>query len=756
MDGDNLFHERALDDVWLHSVHFARSAADQVGPEAEPLVPVLACEDLGSTTKQTWDQKLKSIALLTVQRAGLQGEDSDDGIHLPMTLTETSCHTVQLSNMELQVVTEQQHEKAVLSQIPLTLSDVVWAAIPDGGCCENDSKFVVAVSPRPDGAKDKMISHSNTALSRKVWVLCVGGKYHQEGLQELLFSFASRGAVRWDLDGCYRISQQSLGEGSCGVVFLGKSIVQVGAAQVAVKLSNASQNPEDEDKSFRNEISCLAQVGGHPNVSRLVGVYCFFEEKKSQTPSMASSSENGSECKVGGTDLERVSLAGEQPRWAIALELCPHGDLFDYLCANRALEKDKILQLTLSVLSALSHIHAHEVVHRDIKAENMLIANGFCPVLADFGLAAHLHDAEAMKKQVGSPGYAAPEVLQGKPYDSKVDVFGTGATLYFATCDLVAFEGSDEDVVLARTLRCKVRFPAHVLRGRDRSLLELIRNLLSKDPKERPSAIHAFAATWGVSSENTRSSATVRAAAEAMNQVKSISAMRQVVDKKQLKPDGNHKPQPASNSPQQAAQMQNVDFSQSWGVSTAASEVRDSASSSTRVAQKLTPFANPQESSDRLPSPVCMPLAKDTMSQGVILPAMPGSASPDFNAVLPMVPDQAPPMLLLQRPMSNKLGDNDVAQASRTENRQSASERERESVPEKMMVPQPPESATRRLSTTVSRIGRRLLRPFERAFKRTSGSRVVPLDRKLAGNAGSESAAPVQAPCQHREQGKLA
>lgn len=95
------------------------------------------------------------------------------------------------------------------------------------------------------------------------------------------------------------------------------------------------------------------------------------------------------------------------------------------------------------------------VVHRDVKAEAISLTEGKA-VLGGLGIAAFVKDEEAMQRRVGSPGYAAPEVVTDQPYDEKVDVFGAGVVLYFALSNTLPFTGKTTQEVLELTAKCEV------------------------------------------------------------------------------------------------------------------------------------------------------------------------------------------------------------------------------------------------------------------------------------------------------------
>ncbi|CAE7543877.1 PEPKR2 [Symbiodinium natans] len=138
------------------------------------------------------------------------------------------------------------------------------------------------------------------------------------------------------------------------------------------------------------------------------------------------------------------------------MELYPGGDLFEQVMKHGPMKEADSAEVMLGLLSALAHVHSLGIVHRDVKCENILIAENRA-ILADFGIAASLADTGAMDKRVGSPGYAAPEVLTGEPYSEKIDVFAAGVVLYYCLSAVLPFADSSVEKILARTVRAGLR-----------------------------------------------------------------------------------------------------------------------------------------------------------------------------------------------------------------------------------------------------------------------------------------------------------
>lgn len=116
----------------------------------------------------------------------------------------------------------------------------------------------------------------------------------------------------------------------------------------------------------------------------------------------------------------------------LVLELLKGGELFDRIIKKGHYSEKDAAILISKLLWALEYIHERGIMHRDIKPENLILKdeNEYDIKLADFGLAEKVDKKELLFKRCGTPGYVAPEVLEDKKYDTKVDVYSAGVILY--------------------------------------------------------------------------------------------------------------------------------------------------------------------------------------------------------------------------------------------------------------------------------------------------------------------------------------
>lgn len=188
----------------------------------------------------------------------------------------------------------------------------------------------------------------------------------------------------------------------------------------------------------------------------------------------------------------------------IVMEFVEQGTLLDFLAGgkNRINEKNA-LRFAKQLLRAVAYIHSENIVHRDIKPENILITGQGTIKLADFGLARVLDgvcsDEYCLSSILGTPAYCSPEVVTKSQYGKLVDLFGCGVLLYIALSGALPFRGSCPEEVFASIRRGKVDFPRARWSLVSDDARDLVCQLLSYNPADRPTALEALTHPWLVS-----------------------------------------------------------------------------------------------------------------------------------------------------------------------------------------------------------------------------------------------------------------
>ncbi|KAI0526982.1 hypothetical protein KFK09_002578 [Dendrobium nobile] len=134
----------------------------------------------------------------------------------------------------------------------------------------------------------------------------------------------------------------------------------------------------------------------------------------------------------------------------LIVDLCPGPDLFDRIASHGAFLENEAAALITELVEAIAECHHHGIAHHDIKSENILFGSNGYLLLADFGCAAQFEKGiRTLIGKVGTPAYAAPEVLASQNYDEKVDVWSAGVVHYLLLGWTLPFNGETEEEIVA-------------------------------------------------------------------------------------------------------------------------------------------------------------------------------------------------------------------------------------------------------------------------------------------------------------------
>ncbi|EEF40373.1 calcium-dependent protein kinase, putative [Ricinus communis] len=155
------------------------------------------------------------------------------------------------------------------------------------------------------------------------------------------------------------------------------------------------------------------------------------------------------------------------------------------------------------LLTAIAHCHRLNIVHRDIKPDNILFDSRNRVKLADFGSADWIGEESTMSGVVGTPYYAAPEVVLGREYNEKVDVWSAGVVLYVMLAGIPPFYGETVEEIFEAVIRGNLRFPPRIFRNVSPAAKDLLRKMICRDASRRFSAEQALRHPWIVSEGDT-------------------------------------------------------------------------------------------------------------------------------------------------------------------------------------------------------------------------------------------------------------
>ncbi|OMJ68101.1 hypothetical protein SteCoe_34553 [Stentor coeruleus] len=177
----------------------------------------------------------------------------------------------------------------------------------------------------------------------------------------------------------------------------------------------------------------------------------------------------------------------------ILLELCTNQTMNELLRRRKRLTELEVQCYLSQVISALSYLHGHRVIHRDLKLGNFFLSDKMEIKIGDFGLATKLEfDGEKKRTICGTPNYIAPEVLDGKQGHSyEVDIWSLGVVAYTLLVGKPPFETSDVKTTYRRIRMNAYSFPENV--PLSEASKNLVTRILVTDPTKRPTLTEILA-----------------------------------------------------------------------------------------------------------------------------------------------------------------------------------------------------------------------------------------------------------------------
>jgi len=177
----------------------------------------------------------------------------------------------------------------------------------------------------------------------------------------------------------------------------------------------------------------------------------------------------------------------------LVMEYASGGEVFDYLVAHGRMKEKEARAKFRQIVSAVQYCHQKHIVHRDLKAENLLLDADMNIKIADFGFSNEFTPGNKLDTFCGSPPYAAPELFQGKKYDGpEVDVWSLGVILYTLVSGSLPFDGQNLKELRERVLRGKYRIPFYMSTDCE----NLLKKFLVLNPAKRASLENIMKDKW--------------------------------------------------------------------------------------------------------------------------------------------------------------------------------------------------------------------------------------------------------------------
>ncbi|XP_042209356.1 serine/threonine-protein kinase SIK1-like isoform X1 [Homarus americanus] len=266
--------------------------------------------------------------------------------------------------------------------------------------------------------------------------------------------------------------EKTIGKGNFAVVKLARH--RITKTEVAIKIIDKSQLDATNLQKVHREVKVLKSLD-HPHIIKL---YQVMESKN------------------------MIYLVSEY---------ASNGEMFDYIARYGRMSESMARRKFWQILSAVEYCHNRHIVHRDLKAENLLMDVNMNMKIADWGFSNYYTPADTLNTWCGSPPYAAPEVFEGKKYiGPEIDIWSLGVVLYVLVCGALPFDGATLPALRDRVLSGRFRIPYFMSSDCE----QLVRKMLVLDPTRRYSVEQIKRHRWMQAEEPPRlsfDSPTIRA-----------------------------------------------------------------------------------------------------------------------------------------------------------------------------------------------------------------------------------------------------
>lgn len=227
----------------------------------------------------------------------------------------------------------------------------------------------------------------------------------------------------------------------------------------------------------------------------------------------------------------------DQHNLHLVMELCSGGELFDRITAKGNYSEREAASIGRQIVNVVHVSHFMGVMHRDLKPENFLMVSrdeDSALKATDFGLSVFIEEGKVYKEVVGSAYYVAPEVLQ-RNYGKELDVWSAGVMLYILLSGVPPFWAETEKGIFDAILEGHLDLESSPWPTISDSAKDLIKKMLTMDPKKRISAAQALEHPWlkdgaGASDKPIDSAVLIRMKQfRAMNKLKKL-ALKVIAD----------------------------------------------------------------------------------------------------------------------------------------------------------------------------------------------------------------------------------
>ena len=157
----------------------------------------------------------------------------------------------------------------------------------------------------------------------------------------------------------------------------------------------------------------------------------------------------------------------------IIMEYVEGGNLKDKIEEKKVIEENKIIDWFIEICEGIKYIHNKKIIHRNLKSNNIFLTKDNHIKIGNYGISNILYNESQSKINIGTAFYLSPEIIKGKSYDYKSDIWNLGIILYELTQLKYPFIGDN------------IRYSYFVKKNYSEQLLNLIKNMLRVNPNKR-------------------------------------------------------------------------------------------------------------------------------------------------------------------------------------------------------------------------------------------------------------------------------
>ena len=193
-----------------------------------------------------------------------------------------------------------------------------------------------------------------------------------------------------------------------------------------------------------------------------------------------------------------LEIYDEEHSINLVMELMQGGELFDRIVEKESYSEKMASDTIQPIVDAIRYCHELGIVHRDLKPENLLYETDdekSVIKISDFGLARFV-EGDFATTACGTPGYLAPEIIEGKGYGQEVDYWSIGIILYVMLCGFPPFYNENNQALFKSIQDVDYEFPSPYWDDISEAAKDLVRKLLVKDPKQRLTAVQILEHPW--------------------------------------------------------------------------------------------------------------------------------------------------------------------------------------------------------------------------------------------------------------------